>query len=92
MNGSFQARENMIMALEDAADLLREHGLQQWATFLRDVIDHAEDERALDRLRQAYDELGDLVLNPGEADDADYLFQQRLGHAWVNLEHLSATR
>jgi hypothetical protein len=92
MSGSFQARENMIMALGDAADLLREHGLQQWATFLQEVIDHAEDERALDRLRQAYDELGGLVLNPGQADDADYLFQQRLGHAWVNLEHLSATR
>ncbi|MFC6022154.1 hypothetical protein ACFP2T_39075 [Plantactinospora solaniradicis] len=79
------------MALEEAADLLSEHGLAQWATFLQGVIDHAEDERALDRLRQAFDELADLVLNPGAADDADFVFQQRLGQAWVNLERLTAT-
>jgi hypothetical protein len=89
MSGSFLARENMVMALADAADLLREHGQPRWAAFLRDVIDHAEDEGALDRLRQAYDELGDLVLKPGAADDADFIFQQRLGQAWVNLERLS---
>lgn len=86
MSAPFQARENMIMALEEAADLLRAHGLQRWATFLRDVVDHADDESALERLRRAYGELADLVLNPGEADDADYIFQRRLGQAWVNLE------
>jgi hypothetical protein len=89
MNAPFMARENMVMALWEAADLLHEHGLPQWAAFLRDVIDHAEDESALDRLRQAFGELADLVLNPGEADDADYIFQRRLGQAWVSLELLA---
>jgi hypothetical protein len=88
MSGSFAARENMTMALDDAADLLREHGQHEWATFLQDVIDHAEDDAALARLRRAYDELTDLILDPADAD-ADFLFQQRLGHAWVNLERLS---
>jgi hypothetical protein len=87
MAGSFVVRENMTMALDDAVDLLRKHGQPEWARFLQDVIDHAEDDAALARLRRAYDELTDLVLDPADAD-VDYLFQQRLGHAWVNLERL----
>jgi hypothetical protein len=88
MGGSFAARENMSMALDDAADLLLEHGQHEWATFLQDIINHAEDDAALDRLRRAYDELTHLILDPDDAD-ADFVFQQRLGHAWVNLERLS---
>jgi hypothetical protein len=87
MTGSFVVRENMTMALDDAVELLREHGQHEWARFLQEVIDHAEDDAALARLRRAYDELTDLVLDPANAD-VDFLFQQRLGHAWDNLERL----
>jgi hypothetical protein len=90
MSDLFAARENLVMALDDVADFLAQHGQQRWAVFVRGVIDHPEDERALDRLRGSFGALTDLVLDPEDAD-ADFLYQQRLGHAWVNLERLART-
>jgi hypothetical protein len=82
MTGSFAARENMTMALDDAADLLREHGQHEWATFLQDIIDHAEDDAALARLRRAYDELTELILDPVDADvDARRQVNSSPGHS-----------
>ncbi len=90
MSDSFAARENLVMALDDVADLLSQHGQQRWAAFVRGVVDNPEDQRALDRLHASYGELTDVVLDPDDAD-ADFLYQQRLGHAWVNLERLVKT-
>ncbi len=84
------ARENLVEALEDAVDMLREHAVHDWADFLEDVIANADDEGVLDRLRHAYRALTDVVLEPADTDD-NYLFQQRLGQAWINLERLALT-